>query len=574
MTSYTRLGSYLIADELTADPFGKIHRGLSIVGATFDRHFLIRSFTEEVANAGIGDMIEEMNRVASNLTGNRGFGHNYHIEGGKVPVIASDIVAGRSLAQMIERAKREQIPLGVDHALSVLQGLAQSLVRLHGMGVSHGVLSPHSVWISFEGATEIIDAPYAAVLYGVLAKCPVISASIARYRRPNASPLLQDLFSLGAILYELLTFEKLPAPDQITSALSSATLKAAQEETPLPPEILELLNRLLMVKQPFESVGAFNAELERVLYDGDYSPTTFNMAFFMHTLFREENELDNQAMKADQAADFSEFALSEPGVGDGGLNPHLKKVLMGTAAAAVVVLAAVAYMSYQSAQQAKAAKAALLIIQQQNAAKDKELAKLAADQWKADQALQQAIADAADKAKDDKAREQARLIAEQLQREADERKRQRDILIAQKAALKVQNPNLVVTAAPALPTPPPAPTPIPTPAPTPAPTPTPAVGAQEAPATVTNKAVPTTPHPNKATMPLALQNADINVTVRVFVGPQGSPLKVLIGKGVDGSFGYNEAAREAALGSTYSPAMKDGKPATGWVTLEYHFGKP
>ena len=64
------------------------------------------------------------------------------------------------------------------------------------------------------------------------------------------------------------------------------------------------------------------------------------------------------------------------------------------------------------------------------------------------------------------------------------------------------------------------------------------------------------------------------MTVRVFVDNQGRPLKVLVDKGVEGSFGYNEAAREAALGSTYNPAVKDGKPATGWVTLDYNFGKP
>jgi hypothetical protein len=82
------------------------------------------------------------------------------------------------------------------------------------------------------------------------------------------------------------------------------------------------------------------------------------------------------------------------------------------------------------------------------------------------------------------------------------------------------------------------------------------------------------PRPNKSALPPALQNTDINVTVRVFVDNQGRPLKVLIDKGVEGSFGYNEAAREAALGSSYTPAMKAGKPVTGWITLDYRFGRP
>jgi serine/threonine protein kinase len=214
---------------------------------------------------------------------------------------------------MLEKAKHEQIPLGVDHALSVLQGVAQSLVQLHAKGVAHGTLSPHSVWVSFEGATQLLDAPIAGSLQSLLPKCPVASASLSRYRTVAGTSLLQtDLFSLGAILFELLTLDKLPSPELLSPTLAKATLKAAQEDGPIPHEILGLLKRLLGVDRVFESPSAFSTELERVLYDGDYSPTTFNMAFFMHTLFREENEHDLQAMKADQAADFSPFLEAEP----------------------------------------------------------------------------------------------------------------------------------------------------------------------------------------------------------------------------------------------------------------------
>jgi hypothetical protein len=85
-----------------------------------------------------------------------------------------------------------------------------------------------------------------------------------------------------------------------------------------------------MVDKPFDSANAFNAELERVLYDGDYSPTTFNMAFFMHTIFRKENEQDNQAMKDDQSGDFSQFAPDEAvfvGVDSGKKKKNMMKLL-------------------------------------------------------------------------------------------------------------------------------------------------------------------------------------------------------------------------------------------------------
>jgi len=36
-------------------------------------------------------------------------------------------------------------------------------------------------------------------------------------------------------------------------------------------------------------------------------------------------------------------------------------------------------------------------------------------------------------------------------------------------------------------------------------------------------------------------------------------------EGVSGSFGFDEAAIEAANKSTFSPATRDGKPVRGWT---------
>ena len=288
MATYTRLGSLLLAGELTADPIGHIQRGVSIAGSAFDHHWLVRTFSEELLQAGLASKLGEANKLLPQLSGSKALGQGYRIESAAPPYVACDYVPGRTLAQMIEKAKVEQIPLGVDHALSILQGIAQGVIHLHTKGLSHGLLTPHGVWVSFEGATEILDAPYSQAIRQVLPRAPVTKGSLESYMRDTGgNALQQDLFSMGAMLYELLTFDKLPVMADAAFAAGKATLKAAQENAPVPSEIVNLLKRLLGAGQPFESVQAFNTEMDHVLYDGDYSPTTFNMAFFMHTLFRE-----------------------------------------------------------------------------------------------------------------------------------------------------------------------------------------------------------------------------------------------------------------------------------------------
>jgi len=67
---------------------------------------------------------------------------------------------------------------------------------------------------------------------------------------------------------------------------------------------------------------------------------------------------------------------------------------------------------------------------------------------------------------------------------------------------------------------------------------------------------------------------DHSVRLKVFVGEKGQALKVSITEGVEGSYGFDEAAVESAYKSTYSPAMREGKPVRGWTPeIVYKFPK-
>jgi TonB family protein len=92
---------------------------------------------------------------------------------------------------------------------------------------------------------------------------------------------------------------------------------------------------------------------------------------------------------------------------------------------------------------------------------------------------------------------------------------------------------------------------------------------------MTRRAVPIQPRGvNKNFLAPSLRNSDIRVSVRVYVDAQGRPSKVVVDKGVEGAFGYNDAAKQAAYESAYAPATRGGKPINAWITVEYNFGKP
>jgi len=600
MGTYTRLGSYLLASELASDPFGAVHRAVVIAGSGFDRHVLVRSFSEELFQAGMNTRLGEAGRVVPLLGGARIFGLGYRIETGKTPHVAWDYVPGRSLAQLIDKAKQEQIPFGVDHALTVIQGVAQGIVQMQAKGVSHGVLSPHSVWVSFEGATQLVDAPYAAIAKSLLAKAPMAKQKLAPYLQgPEANALQQDLFALGAVLYELLTFERLPVGGDLQSVLDQATLKAAQEEAPLPAEIRAFLGRLLLGRQPFATAEAFNAELERVLYDGEYSPTTFNMAFFMHTLFREENDRDTTAMKTEQGDNYIAYTAAGETLRSGAtrvehIDGHAEAqvsqknstLLIGGGLAAVVILG-LGYMFFgrskvDPAMQKQLAELQLLKVQIEQQKSDLD-AKAKAESDKTTQ-LQKQLSETKsveEKVKIQKQLEEAqqrKLELEKQQKAAEQRlveqKQSEQKLAEQKKASETKVVTLPPPPAPEIPKPQPmqeAPKPS---------IPTPSSASQASPATAAPisepaRVVSQVPlvYPVRA-IQMGRANMDQNVRLKVFVGEQGQPLKVSIVEGVAGAYGYDEAAIEAANKSTYTPATRDGKPVRGWTAeISYKFQK-
>lgn len=609
MTNYTRMGSCLLAAKLSEDPFGGIHRAVQTTGSAFDKHLLVRTFSEEFLQAGIGSKIPDITRALPQLGGSRAYGQNYRAEAGKPPHVTCDFVLGRSLAQLIEKAKAEQVPFGVDHALSVVQGVAQAIVQMHAKGLHHGILSPHSVWVSFEGAIHIIDAPYASSLAALASKSVTAQTVLAPYMQGTDAPLQRDFFGVGAMLYELLTFDKLPMGlDLVGGALNRATLKAAQEEAPLPAEIKGFLGRLLQGNNTFNSVESFNQELERVLYDGDYSPTTFSLAFFMHTLFREENDKDAAAMKKEQADNYLGFTAAGENLRSGATRvQHIdtleaeqekskKQVFIVAGVSIAAALLAGVYILGRNRENPELVqmRAQLAELQRKTAEQEQAAADVDSKQ-KAEEAKQKQLLDqiaAAKDSKDSKAAEEAKKQLEESKRRKEELDRQQRELAEKAKQLKeTQNAVAQRVAAPAEPKPAPVqpqpqpqpnipqptiPQPQPPPAqpqPTNIPTQTIPTQTVETPVRVLNQIPPI--FPARAKQLRWEIGKDHLVRLKVFVDESGHPLQVKIIEGVAGgsSYGFDDAAVEAANGSTFIPATRDGRPVKAWLEMRFSFPK-
>ena len=312
--AYATFGKFLCLKRRTQDGLGTLWRAGEMERTGFKRIVWLRRFdqagldraalTAEIAAAN--QMLQSLR--ASNVVRNASCG----TEGG-VPYIAWDYVPAQPLDQLLARAAEEQFPIAIDNALLIVEKLAAALaaataVEAHGEPVIHGFLVPSLIIVGNDGEALVAGFGLARGLRANLDRvavtklgAPYLAPEVLGNGRPSGR---SDVYSLGAILYHLLTGTSLPAELDARAAAVEKPLLAL-DEGPVPQDVLTILNKTLASRPEdrYASAAEFKRELERLLYGGAYSPTTFNLALFMDRLYRSEIELEDRELERERTLD-------------------------------------------------------------------------------------------------------------------------------------------------------------------------------------------------------------------------------------------------------------------------------
>lgn len=305
-------GKYLLLKKLTEDPLGETFRA-GRVGetGTMEQVVLLLVFNGKgLDGEKLWTRISGQAAVQQALKSpNIGSG----VDLGRVrsfPYVAYDYISGKNLATVFAQSARQLSPIPTDHALLIAERISLALAAAHESRVQdervlHGFVVPHLVMISNEGETRLLGFEAAPGLRD-LAAGNWQDETTRPYLSPETltgAPVgkADDVYSLGAILFELLTGERLPmAPaGGYGSVIDSAV--TANEGTPFPEPVAALLKKSLVPReQRIADAVTWHKTLSKLMIDGHFSPTTFNLAFFMHNLFREEIERESHEIQAEQ----------------------------------------------------------------------------------------------------------------------------------------------------------------------------------------------------------------------------------------------------------------------------------
>ncbi|HEU5163490.1 MAG TPA: TonB family protein [Thermoanaerobaculia bacterium] len=238
-----------------------------------------------------------------------------------IPILVHEYAGGRSLRGIVERAARPASPhpIPVDQSLAIAERISAALQALHsfranGARLVHGAVIPQFVWITEDGEVRLAGQHLARGILGSLADRTVraeIAPFLAPEIRAGGEPTVAgDVYSVGAILHLTLTGKPLAetAAGSLAAALDGATLQFDDE--PIPPELRAILEKTVAADpaQRFASYDALHQELTRVASGGEYAPTTFNLAFYLHTLMKKEKEEEAEERRREQSADLAAIA--------------------------------------------------------------------------------------------------------------------------------------------------------------------------------------------------------------------------------------------------------------------------
>src|SRR4051795_1307566 len=195
--------------------------------------------------------------------------------------IAMEYLDGRSLKELIVSRGPAPIPVAIDYARQILSALRFA----HRHGIVHRDIKPHNVLVDGEGRVKVTDFGIARA--GAASQMTEVGSIVgtAQYLSPEqakgtAVDQRSDIYSLGIVLYELLT-GAVPftgdTPVEIAMKHISETPDVPSTLRPEIPHDLDLVVTRALAKDPadrYQSAEEMDADLERFMRGAAVSPVT------------------------------------------------------------------------------------------------------------------------------------------------------------------------------------------------------------------------------------------------------------------------------------------------------------
>ena len=258
LTSGTRLGPYEVESPIGAGGMGEVYRARDTrLGRDVAIKVLPNALTKDADRLRRFEL-EARTIAALNHPNILGI-HDIGTHDG-APFLVSELLEGKTLRETLEAGS---LPMrrSIEYALGIAQGLAGA----HDKGIVHRDLKPENVFITMDGRVKILDFGLAKlaspkesgnteVTLTSPATLPGVVMGTVGYMSPeqvrgDATDARADIFSFGAVLYEMLTgkraFRRNTSAETMTAILREEPPELSDTGWHGPPGLQRILARCL-----------------------------------------------------------------------------------------------------------------------------------------------------------------------------------------------------------------------------------------------------------------------------------------------------------------------------------------
>src|SRR4051812_42790763 len=320
---YEQFGSFILFKKLESDALGDLWRAGRVDGGQLGPIMAVRRLSGG-NRAALLQSAAEASQLVPLLSGTT-FAKDQTIDvANGIPFVAHEYAGGRSLRHIVDRARGGNgltaNPIPIDQAIVIAEKVALSLsttadLKFLGNRLAHGALIPQFVWITDEGEIRVGGQQLGKGLIASMSDTKVAAELgryfAAEYRASGDVSKTTDVYSLGAILYLLIT--GVEPPDAVTGSAFAQTIRAAKTFSgqPLPDDLRAILEKSLAIdpNARYATIGDMKQVLSALVHGGNYSASTFNLAFYLSNLLKKE--LEGEALERDKESKVSAAAYAE-----------------------------------------------------------------------------------------------------------------------------------------------------------------------------------------------------------------------------------------------------------------------
>lgn len=318
MSEYKIVNNYLVFKELSSDSLGANFRAGEIADNKAVKHQLLTDVYPFIANdpdawKRVNILMEGIKK--SNIPNL--YSPEKIVRTDDKALLLFPLMKARTFEQLLEDSNQKDIPINFDLTFSIAVAIADLLdtgssIVVSGKKSFHGFLTPDNILIDNDG--KIYLKNYG--IYPYLGKNETMyNEMVNKYgawiapeflRKEKLTPQ-SDIYHLGYILYRILTGEyfSYPAGEDFETKLSniSFTQHLPSDEKDFITNIITFFKKTLNPdpSKRFANIKEFKDYIAHYFHIEELSSVTFNLAYFMNSLYLESGEQEQKILEEELA---------------------------------------------------------------------------------------------------------------------------------------------------------------------------------------------------------------------------------------------------------------------------------